>query len=202
MQFRKPFKAQIRAGRVTCSIRTWQRPQARVGGRYNLHPEGAIEVTAVRQLPLSRVSAGSIRASGFSDRAALRTFLGAKGDPLVYQVDFRYLGGALVKVPDRGVLSNEELLALLGKLAAMDARSKAPWTTAVLVTLDERPGTRAADLAAGFGWETAVFKAQVRKLKALGLSISLGTGYELSARGRQVLTAALERRESEAAARR
>ncbi len=192
MQFTKPFKEKVRAGEVTCSIRSWRRPQARVGGRYNLHPEGAIEVTAVTQLPLSRVSATSVRASGFPDRTALRQFLGVEGDPLVYQVDFRYLGGALVKVPDSSPLSNDDLLALLGKLAAMDARSSTPWTTAVLATLDSRPGTRAADLAPGFGWETAVFKSQVRRLKALGLTISLETGYELSPRGRQVLMAALE----------
>jgi len=196
MQFRKPFKEQIRAGSITCSIRTWRRPQARVGGRYNLHPEGAIEVTAVRQLPLNRVSARSVRASGFPNRAALREFLGVEGDRLVYQVEFRYLGDAPVKVPARGLLSDEDLAALLGKLAAIDARSGSPWTVPVLATLNTRPGTRAADLAPGFGWNTAVFKSQVRKLKALGLTISLETGYELSARGRQVLTAALARQDS------
>lgn len=46
-----------------------------------------------------------------------------------------------------------------------------------------QPATRAADLAAGFGRETAPFKLDVRKLKHLGLTESLEVGYRLSPRG-------------------
>jgi hypothetical protein len=45
------------------------------------------------------------------------------------------------------------------------------------------PGVRAADLAARLGRETAPFKLDVRKLKALGLTLSLEVGYRLSPRG-------------------
>ena len=47
--------------------------------------------------------------------------------------------------------------------------------------------TAAPDLAAELGRETQKFKADVRKLKSLGLTISLEVGYELSPRGRVVL---------------
>ena len=43
---------------------------------------------------------------------------------------------------------------------------------------------RAADLAAALGREKLPFKADVRKLKALGLTESLERGYRLSPRGR------------------
>ncbi len=46
---------------------------------------------------------------------------------------------------------------------------------------------RAGDLAASFGRETALFKLDVRKLKALGLTLSLTVGYELSPRGQAYL---------------
>ncbi len=46
---------------------------------------------------------------------------------------------------------------------------------------------RAADLAAGFGRDTAPFKLDVRKLKALGLTESLDVGYRLSPRGQALL---------------
>ena len=42
-------------------------------------------------------------------------------------------------------------------------------------------------LAAAINFETAPFKANVRKLKALGLTISLERGYRLSPRGEAVL---------------
>jgi hypothetical protein len=48
---------------------------------------------------------------------------------------------------------------------------------------------RAPDLAASNGWETQAFKLDVRKLKNLGLTISLRVGYELSPRGREYLRA-------------
>ena len=49
------------------------------------------------------------------------------------------------------------------------------------------PASRARAEAAGV--ETVAFKRDVRKLKELGLTISLAVGYELSPRGRAVLGA-------------
>jgi hypothetical protein len=59
----------------------------------------------------------------------------------------------------------------------------------VLFAIAKRPGVRAPDLAASFGRETAPFKVDVRKLKALGLTESLRVGYKLSPRGRAYLVA-------------
>ncbi|WP_218577411.1 hypothetical protein [Phytohabitans rumicis] len=52
----------------------------------------------------------------------------------------------------------------------------------------DHPGVRAADLAASLGRDTPTFKADVRKLKALGLTESLEVGYRLSPRGHTYLT--------------
>jgi Mn-dependent DtxR family transcriptional regulator len=74
------------------------------------------------------------------------------------------------------------------RLDRMDARgSHGAWTHQLLQLIDEQPHVRAPDLAASIGWETAPFKEHVRKLKALGLTISHSPGYELSPRGRAVL---------------
>jgi hypothetical protein len=54
---------------------------------------------------------------------------------------------------------------------------------ATLAAIADQPGTRAADLAAAFGREMLPFKTDVRKLKNLGLTVSLDKGYRLSARG-------------------
>ncbi|WP_343389194.1 hypothetical protein [Candidatus Amarobacter glycogenicus] len=45
------------------------------------------------------------------------------------------------------------------------------------------PAVRAGDLAPQLGQEILAFKLNVRKLKNLGLTLSLGTGYRLSSRG-------------------
>jgi Mn-dependent DtxR family transcriptional regulator len=59
-----------------------------------------------------------------------------------------------------------------------------PWTRPTLELIAKNPGTRAADLAPQLQQERLPFKANVRKLKELGLTISLERGYELSPRGR------------------
>ena len=53
----------------------------------------------------------------------------------------------------------------------------------MLRLIAERPAVRAGDLAESLGRERLAFKADVRKLKALGLTESLGVGYRLSPRG-------------------
>ncbi len=57
----------------------------------------------------------------------------------------------------------------------------------MLSLIAERPAVRAPDLAASLGLETLVFKRDVRKLKALGLTESLKVGYRISPRGRESL---------------
>jgi Mn-dependent DtxR family transcriptional regulator len=67
----------------------------------------------------------------------------------------------------------------------MDAHGA--WTRRTLKLIADRPATRAADLAEALGQERLPFKANVRKLKALGLTESLEVGYRLSPRGRAYL---------------
>jgi hypothetical protein len=55
--------------------------------------------------------------------------------------------------------------------------------------IQRRPAVRAGDLADELGRERLPFKTDVRKLKNLGLTISLGTGYRLSPRGEAYLRA-------------
>jgi hypothetical protein len=60
----------------------------------------------------------------------------------------------------------------------------------VLACIAAEPGRRAPDFAERFGREAQPFKRDVRKLKELGLTISLLVGYKLSPRGEAYLRAA------------
>ena len=108
MQFQKLFKEGIRAGTITCSFRKWRSPQAKVGGQYNLHPVGAIEVTSVRLVTFSTVTDSDARYSGFADRSALARYLKAEDNDDVYRLDLRYLGNKSVKQPPTSKLSDSE----------------------------------------------------------------------------------------------
>ena len=190
MQFTREFKEAIRSGKLSCSFRNWKSPQAKVGGRYNLHPEGAIEVTGLEQMRFRDAKARDVRQSGFPTREALGDFLGVGDQDLVYLVEFRYLGDVTVKVPPSKKLNAANRRTLAEKLKHTDERSsRGPWACRALALIAEQPGTRAGDLAAVLGWETAPFKANVRNLKKLGLTESLETGYRLTKRGVDVLEA-------------
>lgn len=198
MQFRVRDREAIASGRITTTFRRWRSPQARVGGRYRLGVV-VIEVTAVEQISPSDISAGDARAAGHDSPEAVLEAIrrsqrkGADADAPLYRVDFKCLG----EQPDpRSILAaeagldSEELTAITGRLAKMDSRARhGPWTRTTLAAISATPGRRAAELAAAQGRETQKFKTDVRKLKALGLTISLEVGYELSPRGRVVLDA-------------
>ena len=67
--------------------------------------------------------------------------------------------------------------AITRRLDRMDASSPhGPWTRATLELIAARPATRAADLAASLGRQRDDWKRDVRKLKELGLTLSLEVG--------------------------
>ena len=65
--------------------------------------------------------------------------------------------------------------------------SRGPWTGAVLALIADRPGAVSTVLAEAMGWERQDFKLHVRRLKGLGLTLSLDVGYRLSPRGESYL---------------
>lgn len=77
-------------GEVTVSIRLWNRPQVKVGGRY---PTAGvvIEIDSLEVLPFSAVTDDDVRASGENDREALRDRAAHSGPindgTLVYRIE-------------------------------------------------------------------------------------------------------------------
>jgi hypothetical protein len=65
--------------------------------------------------------------------------------------------------------------------------SRGPWTGAVLGLIADQPGIVSTVLAETMGWERQDFKLHVRRLKELGLTLSLDVGYRLSPRGESYL---------------
>jgi hypothetical protein len=90
VQFLKVLRDRIRRGDITCSVRLWQRPHVKVGGRYSL-PPGHIVVTAVSEMSFEDITPALARESGFVGLVdLLRT---AKHGPgrRVFLVAFRYV---------------------------------------------------------------------------------------------------------------
>ena len=85
-------------------------------------------------------------------------------------------------------LTEADVAAITARLARMDRSSRrGPWTGAVLALIADRPGIVSTVLAEAMGWERQDFKQHVRRLKELGLTLSLDVGYRLSPRGESYL---------------
>ena len=181
MQFDTQGSRGILAGRITVSFRNWKRPHAAVGGVYRLRPSGAVKVTGVRPVRLCDIEAGDLRRSGFHSVAEVAEFLKLPESANVTRVEFE-----LTDEPPGKPLPELSADEVITRLQATDRRSAAPWTADVLALIRDHPATRAGDLAPRMGWDTPAFKANVRKLKRIGLTQSLETGYRLTDLGHQV----------------
>jgi hypothetical protein len=89
MVFTKKLREPVMQGEITCSVRIWQRPRVRVGGRYPLGP-GAIHVTSICEIGFEDITPDLARRSGFQGVVdLLKTAKHGPGDK-VYLVEFEY----------------------------------------------------------------------------------------------------------------
>jgi hypothetical protein len=185
MLFRQADLAAIAAGEVTVAFRRWKRPMAKAGGRQ----QTAVGVLAFDSVDrVDDITPADARRAGFPDPAAAWAMLrGRDGD--LYRIAFRLAGpDPRIALRENAALTQADRADIAARLARLDrASSHGPWTEATLRAIADAPGTRAADLAERFGRERLPFKADVRKLKALGLTESLEVGYRLSPRGHAYL---------------
>jgi hypothetical protein len=183
MLFRLDELRRIREGEITLAFRRWRRPTVRAGGTLRTRA-GVLAIDSVEPIGEEDVTDEDARRAGAPDRDTLLARLRPEGR--LHRVEFRLAGpDPRIALRERSKVSAAERAEIDARLARLDAASRhGPWTRTVLRLIAERPGTRAPDLAASLGRETAPFKADVRKLKELGLTESLEVGYRLSPRGR------------------
>jgi hypothetical protein len=190
MLFLKRFWEPISSGVVTVTFRRWKAQQVLPGRRYRT-PAGIIEIESVSIWVEDEISVeDAVRAGHATPQALIADLPDRPGLPL-YRIEFH-----LVAEPDPRAelaassdLTAAEVAEISKRLQRLDqASSHGAWTLAVLEMIENQPGRRAPDLATAFGRETQPFKTDVRKLKNLGLTLSLRIGYRLSPRGEAYLS--------------
>ncbi len=176
-------------GTVTLAFRRWRRPTVKAGGRQRT-PAGELAIDAVDPVELDDVTPDDARRAGHPDLADLRAELARHPDGTLYRIAFHLRGAdPRIALREQADLSDDDRRVVAARLDRLDRASRhGPWTTAVLALIAARPGVRAGDLAESLGRERLAFKADVRKLKELGLTESLEVGYRLSPRGEAVLS--------------
>jgi len=175
----------IQAGEIDLVFRRWKRPTVKTGGTLKT-AVGVLSILEVKAV--GRVTSAEATRAGYASRADLMAELDSReGD--TYRIRVAYAGeDPRLALRENDQLSPGEMDEVLARLVRMDRASKAgPWTHDVLDAIRRHPRKLAADLAADMGREKKWLTPNVRKLKALGLTISHDIGYSLSPRGKVVL---------------
>lgn len=89
MMFAKHLRDRVMLGEITCSVRIWQRPHVKVGGRYRLGP-GEIHVTSVREIEWGRINHELAQRSGFDGLEDLLSVAKHGSGENVYLVEFEF----------------------------------------------------------------------------------------------------------------
>jgi hypothetical protein len=189
MLLRSDTLAGIAAGTIRLAFRRWRRPTVRSGGTL-LTGAGQIQIGSVDPVDVSTLSASDAALAGFGSVDELLTVLNRRSEGTVYRIEILGLGPdprvALREAP----VDSDDVADLRKRLGRLDAASRVgPWAHRTLAAIRDNPGLRAGDLCRFVDQERLPFKANVRKLKRLGLTISLETGYRLSPRGEAYLSA-------------
>ncbi len=190
MLFKQATLAAIAEGQVTVAFRRWRRLTVRAGGTL-VTAVGVLAIDAVEKVALKAITPKDARAAGHRNVAELRAQLVKRREGVVYRISFHVKGeDPRLALRSRTRLSPGEVVDLREQLARWDRASPTgPWTQTYLALLKKSSGVRAPSLADEVGVDTARFKANVRKLKSVGLTESLAVGYRLSPRGKAALRA-------------
>lgn len=90
MIFAKRLREGVRRGDITLSVRIWERPRVKVGGRYRME-EGEIEVESIAAIDFADITPDLATRSGFAGVIdLLRTAKHGKGEN-VYLIQFHYV---------------------------------------------------------------------------------------------------------------
>ena len=179
---------------MALTYRIWKAAKVKAGGRYRLGTEGVIEVESVETGPLGEISNADAHLAGFENRDALRDELRTSAKTRVtartrvHRVKFRFVRATDPRETLKRDTSAAGLDEVAGRLARMDRLSRrGPWTVELLDLIACNPRAASSELAPRMRRERRALKADVRKLKELGLTVSHEVGYSLSARGKALL---------------
>jgi hypothetical protein len=188
MLFKSKFSNLIKAGKIETAFRKWTRPTVKEMGTL-ITAVGQLRINSVKKINYNAITDREILEAGYASRKELDEELSFKSVGEIYRIKFKLEGeDPRIELRQHDDLSGVELDALQKKLEALDARSQIKgWPLRILQAVNKEPGLLAVQYASKLGYEKMWFKLHIRKLKNLGLTISLERGYEISPRGKVFL---------------
>jgi hypothetical protein len=188
MLLRRDTLAGIEQGTITLVFRRWRKPTVRTGGTL-LTGAGKLHIRSVQPIDPAGITDVDAERAGYVSRDELLNEL-TRREGQLYRIELGPLEADPRLTLRSAPIEEPELKSVCRHLERLDAASRTgPWTRQTLELIRDHPEVRAGHLCELIGQDRPLFKQNVRKLKALGLTESLPVGYRISLRGASVLNA-------------
>jgi hypothetical protein len=89
MMFTRRLRPRIVSGEIDCTVRIWQSPRVKIGGRYPLEG-GHVVVDKIREISIADITPHLARRSGFDGVIDLLKTAQHGAGTHVYLIDFHY----------------------------------------------------------------------------------------------------------------
>jgi hypothetical protein len=188
MLFKSDILERIANGQIKLAFRKWTKPTVKSGGTL-LTAAGQLRIKSVAIITYEQVSDKDVSAAGYESRDQLNNELNRKERGELYRISFELeQEDPRIALRENASITDDEWNALTKKIDRLDKNSKfGPWTTRILTLIREQPELHAVRYANKLKVDKDWLKINIRKLKALGLTISHPIGYSISPRGAQYL---------------
>lgn len=188
MLFRTRDLEAIAAGTRTLAFRRWKRPAASAGRTVKTQL-GLVAIDSIEEIEPASVTDAEARDAGYADLAELTAMFESQ-QGTCYRIRLHFAGpNTHPQLADEANFSPADHEKIRKRLERFDNASEVgPWTAATLKAIAENPAVVSTKLADMLGRERFALKDDIRKLKALGLTVSLQVGYRLSPRGEAFLS--------------
>lgn len=188
MLFKQKHLEGIKSGTVALAFRKWKKLSVAEGSLVKTSV-GVIKIGSIEEVSLDTISDAEAVLAGFKSAEALVQLLKEQKEGVIYKIAVSFDSeDPRIQLREKYDLSDEDFAEIQEALLNLDKQSKVgKWTVKTLQVIEENPKMKAADLAVKARKEKEWLKLNVRKLKALGLTISHEPGYTLSPRGEAYL---------------
>jgi hypothetical protein len=188
MLFKQKHLEGIKEGNISLAFRKWKKLQVNAGSLVKTSV-GVIRIISTEKIDIAAITDADAQKAGFLSAQSLIQLLEGQKEGEIYRIEVAFDSENPAAEPGAEVtMDEEELQTLKDALDNLDKYSKiGKWTTKTLVAIQENPRMKAADLAIKAKKEKEWLKLNIRKLKALGLTISHEPGYTLTPKGEAYL---------------
>jgi hypothetical protein len=188
MLFNQQHLSGIKNGSITLAFRKWKKPSAKEGSLIQT-AIGQVKIIAVSPTNALEITSREATKAGFASLDELLKLLATVPTGTIYKIRVAYHSpDPRIALRSQTTITNDEFETLKTKLDRLDTYSReGNWTRDTLMAIQQHPRMKAAELSKLLSKEKDWLKANIRKLKNLGLTISHDPGYEIAPLGHAFL---------------